>query len=204
MPQCGKSRKIGRAPVRNIINNNIKTINKNISTYCSSFPEGTSVAAQEICKATGLPPSFKNREETKFLLRLSQCQTSRCFDVNRSEKRGIHIFCAMCPEKCNFNILVRWTLEKGDHIKSGCGIHTCDISDHLLLGRKRGQTPASCAGFIAYYLKNIIREGTVSLTQLQGIILTNLHCTVKLPTIHKGVQIALEKYVFSDHQGFAL
>jgi MULE transposase domain len=185
-------------------NNTNITNNRVITTYNYCFPEGTSAEAEAICRATGLPPTFKNREETKFLIRLSQCRSNRCMDIRRSEKRGFHVFCAKNPDTCNFNILVRWTLAKGDHITDGVGIHTCDINSHLILDRKKGQTPASCSEFLAYYLKELIRDGTVSLNQLKNVILTNLLCSVKPPTIHKAVQISLERYVFSDKVGFAL
>jgi hypothetical protein len=86
----------------------------------------------EICRVNSLPYYFKNREETRYMIRFSQCQMGRRFTAPKSDERVYHIFCCDYPNKCQFNIKERNSKTLGHIITDGTGTHTCDPNQHII------------------------------------------------------------------------
>jgi MULE transposase domain/SWIM zinc finger len=157
---------------------------------------------QEICRIHNLPVSFKNRADTKYFIRMSQCRIGRHFTIPRSERKGYHIKCASYP-KCNFNILVRKTDEYGELIRDGDALHTCDINEHIIK-HNPNTSPAACSEFLARYLRVQVQDGICSLKACTAIILSHLKCKVPPSTVHRGIVASIKKYVHDDDTCFSL
>jgi hypothetical protein len=54
---------------------------------------------KDICRVNGLPYHFKSREETKFLIRLSQCKVNPRYNIPKNDERRYYIKCCSYPDK---------------------------------------------------------------------------------------------------------
>jgi G:T-mismatch repair DNA endonuclease (very short patch repair protein) len=61
----------------------------------------------------------------------------------------------------------------GGIISDGNGVHTCDLNEHVIKHCQH-TSPASCTEFLASYLKKNVRQGIVSISKLQDIVLQDL------------------------------
>jgi MULE transposase domain/SWIM zinc finger len=138
-------------------------------------------------------------------LRLSQCKVNRRYNIPKSDERRYFIQCCSYPEKCQFYIRVQTTKEYGDIITDGNGVHTCDYIEHYIEHCiSKHTSPASCVEFLCKYIKKYVRQGIVSCTNLQQIVLQELKCEVSQPTMLRAKNESYEKYIYNDENGFNL
>jgi len=151
-----------------------------------------------LCQERGLPQIFQSREESMYLIRLSQCKTKWSFQVVYSWDNLYKIKCPHPP--CHFHLKVSKS-KTGEHLSSGVWWQTCSINDHVI---SKYKSPALDCNFLARYLLQHIKNGVASWIKLRKILITELGCNVKDSTIGWAFAVATSKLLFNEDKGYNL